>query len=128
MAVQRHAVEHIAQEIKQSQAAKEEAQGLDVVKQLKTVNSVTLAILKEARDEKSNTMALLAIDRVMKQLELQAKLLGDINEAQEDQSPYDLRTFLAKCTIEELAIIQPVIDAVAAREREKKIIPMRRTG
>src|SRR6266571_2746428 len=81
MAVQRHASEHIAQAIKQSHEAKQEAQALDVVKQLQTINSVTLAILKEARDEKRNGMALFAIDRVQKQLELQAKLLGDINDA-----------------------------------------------
>jgi hypothetical protein len=49
---------------------------------LKAVNSITLAILKEARDNKKNGMALFAIDRVLKQLELQAKLLGDIDKPQ----------------------------------------------
>ncbi len=81
-AITRHAAEHIAQEVKQSQAAKEEMQGLDVVKQLKTINAVTLAILQEARAEKRNGMALFAIDRVCKQLELQAKLLGAIDTPQ----------------------------------------------
>lgn len=81
-AVQRHASEHIPQQIKQSQAAKEEAQALDVVRQLKFINSVTLDILKEARDGKKNGMALFAIDRVTKQLELQAKLLGAIDTPQ----------------------------------------------
>ena len=80
-AVYRHTAEHIAQEIKQSQAAQGEKRGLDVVKQLKAVNGVTLAILQEARAEKRNGMALFAVDRVLKQLELQAKLLGDLNDA-----------------------------------------------
>ena len=79
--VERHIAEHIQQAIKQSEEAKEKARGLDVVEQLQNINTVTLAILKEARDEKKNGMALFAIDRVQKQLELQAKLLGDINDA-----------------------------------------------
>ncbi len=80
-AVERHAAGHIKQAIKQSQVAKEEAQTLDVVRQLVTINTVTLAILKEARDTKENNLALSAVDRVMKQLELQAKLLGDLDSA-----------------------------------------------
>jgi hypothetical protein len=56
-AITRHASEHISQAIKQSQAAKEEAQALDVVKQLRIINTVTMAILKESRDEKRNGMA-----------------------------------------------------------------------
>ncbi len=80
-AVQRHVAGHIKEAIKQSQEAKQEAQALNVVEQLQTINTVTMDILREARDEKKNGMALFAIDRVQKQLELQAKLLGDINDA-----------------------------------------------
>lgn len=83
MAVQRHAIDHIAQEIKQSQEAKEEAQGLDIVKQLKDINKITLEILRDARaDDTKQAIALQAIDRVCKQLELQAKLLGAIDTPQ----------------------------------------------
>src|SRR6266567_3655106 len=81
MSVARHADGHIAEAIKHAQVAKEEAQTLDVVRQLVTINTVTLAILKEARDTKENNLALQAVDRVMKQLELQAKLLGDLDSA-----------------------------------------------
>lgn len=80
--VERHTKTCIPQSIQQSQAAKEEAQALDVVAQLRDINQVTLDILKEARDKKKNGMALFAIDRVMKQLELQAKLLGAIDTPQ----------------------------------------------
>jgi hypothetical protein len=82
MAVQRHAAEHIAQEIKQSQQAKEEVHALDVARQLREMNTVSLAILQEARKAKENELALKAIDRVCKQLELQAKLLGYIDQPQ----------------------------------------------
>ncbi len=81
MSVARHADGHIQEAIKHAQEAKDEAQALDVVKQLKVINTVTLAILTEARAAKENGLALSAVDRVMKQLELQAKLLGDLDDA-----------------------------------------------
>lgn len=84
MAIERHAAAHIAQEIRHAQEAREEAQGLDVVRQLKDINEITLAILKEARSDqiRGPSLALQAIDRVHKQLELQAKLLGAIDTTQ----------------------------------------------
>lgn len=80
--VQRHAASHISGLIQSSQAAKDEARGLDVVKQLVYINNVTTDILKEARANKKNGIALFAVDRIIKQLELQAKLLGDIDKPQ----------------------------------------------
>ncbi len=78
--MRRHASQHIAQHVAQAQEAREEAQALDVVKQLKAINNATVAILIEARTTHDNEMALKAIDRVLRQLELQAKLLGAIDE------------------------------------------------
>jgi hypothetical protein len=80
--VERHIAEHIRNSVEQAQEAVEEARGLDVVKQLKDINKISLEILKEARKLKENDMALKAIDRIAKQLELQAKLLGDIDRPQ----------------------------------------------
>ena len=81
MSVQRH-TEHIAQEIKNSAVAQDSARAFDVVQQLRAINTTTLAILQESRAANKNGMALFAIDRLMKQLELQAKLLGDIDQPQ----------------------------------------------
>jgi transposase len=78
--IERHATDHVKQAIKQSQTAKEEAQALDVIRQLKTINSVTLHVLEEVRKAKEHMTTLYAVDRVMKQLELQAKLLGDLDD------------------------------------------------
>jgi len=78
--VDRHAAGHVSATIKQAQEAKDEAQALDVVKQLKVINNVSMNILKGARDAKENSLALSAIDRIVKQLELQAKLLGDLDD------------------------------------------------
>jgi len=58
--------------------AKEASIHLDVIGQLTHVNTETLAILKEAKAACDHKTALLAIQRVEKQLELQARLLGDI--------------------------------------------------
>ena len=52
--------------------------GLNVTSQLIEINRVAREILSEARAKGDNYMALAAIARVEKQLELQAKLLGDI--------------------------------------------------
>ena len=57
---------------------------LDTLQQLRDINQDTLDILREAKgDEKKNLksnpgLALAAIQRIEKQLELQAKLLGDL--------------------------------------------------
>jgi hypothetical protein len=50
---------------------------------LLSLNAETMAILKEARAGriKDNELALKAIARAEKQLELQGKLLGELNEA-----------------------------------------------
>jgi hypothetical protein len=85
--IERHAIDHIQEAIKQTQVAKEEAHGLDVVKQLQVINGITLAILQEARKDKMHALALSAIDRVQKQIELQAKLVGDIDKQQEQEAP-----------------------------------------
>ena len=54
---------------------------LDVIGQLTHINTETLAILKDAKAARDHKTALLAIQRVEKQLELQAKLLGDIDDS-----------------------------------------------
>lgn len=82
MSVQRHASLHIAKAVQQSREAREEAQGLDVVAQLKEINGVALSILKEARQKDKPSLALQAIDRIERQLILQSKLLGDIGRTE----------------------------------------------
>ncbi len=64
----------------EAQEAREEAQALDVVKQLKAINGSTLAILSDACKTRDHNVALKAIDRVQRQIELQAKLLGAIDD------------------------------------------------
>ena len=80
MAVQRHKDEHLPRALVTAQAEEDVRQALDVVGQLKAVNGVALAILKEARQMRDGELALKAIDRIHKQLEFQSRLLGDLDE------------------------------------------------
>ncbi len=80
-AVMRHASDHVAKQIAQAQEAREEAQALDVVRQLRAINAAAIAILAAARRTGEHEIALKAIDRIQRQLELQAKLLGEISDA-----------------------------------------------
>ncbi len=80
MAMQRHKDEHLPAVLVKAKEVEEVTRGLDVVKQLRTINGVTMQILSEARQRKDPEVALKAIDRIQKQIELQAKLLGDLDE------------------------------------------------
>jgi len=78
--LRRHAAEHLPVALVQAQEAEEVRQALDVVKQLRYVNGAALTVLRDARASGEAELVLRAIDRVMKQIELQAKLLGDLDD------------------------------------------------
>jgi hypothetical protein len=97
-AVLRHAANHLPALLQQGQAVAEQTRAgalaeqqagqheaaarhaLDVVAQLRAINNSTLHILREAREAKQHGIALQAIDRVQRQIELQAKLIGDLDD------------------------------------------------
>ncbi len=79
-AVDRHKAEHLPEHMVKAQAQEDVRTAIDVVRQLKAINAATLAILQEARSAKQHTVALMAIDRVQRQIELQAKLLGELQQ------------------------------------------------
>jgi len=86
-ALGRHKADHLPVTVAKAEATKQVeqargvvAEGLDVVAQLRAINSVTMHVLKEARDRNDGELALKAVDRVQRQIELQAKLLGDLDE------------------------------------------------
>jgi hypothetical protein len=53
---------------------------LDVVAQLKAINEAALTVLRDARAVHDGDLALKAIDRIYRQIELQAKLLGELDD------------------------------------------------
>jgi hypothetical protein len=56
------------------------AEALDIVQQIKAVNNAALTVLRDARVAGDGRLVLLAVDRVQKQIELQARLIGQIDE------------------------------------------------
>jgi len=79
-AVRRHAAEHLPASLVTAAGEEATRQALDVLGQLKQINASSVAILAEARRAKDGDLALKAVDRIHKQIELQAKLLGDLDE------------------------------------------------
>lgn len=82
-ALDRHKKAHLPErmaEVAERNAEADIRTAIDVVRQLKAINGASLSILKEARDAKDGSLALQATDRILKQIELQAKLIDLIND------------------------------------------------
>jgi len=56
-------------------------QALDVIQQLKAINVACLEVLKKARTAGDDVTLLRSVDRIHRQIELQARLLGEIEDA-----------------------------------------------
>lgn len=80
-AIRRHMAEHIKQATKVQQEAKEISKKIDVMKQLLELNAVARSVMTRNYADKKDTLVLAAIDRIQKQLELAAKLQGDLDES-----------------------------------------------
>jgi hypothetical protein len=76
----RHRTDHLPATLLQAKADEEVRQALDVVAQLKAINGAALGVLRDAKAAGEGELVLKAIDRVHRQIELQAKLLGDLDE------------------------------------------------
>jgi hypothetical protein len=63
-----------------AQESEDVAHAIDVVRQFKAINGASLQILNEARQTGNGELVLKAVDRVQRQIELQAKLLGELDD------------------------------------------------
>ncbi len=79
-ALQRHAQGHLPKLLVEAKRAVDAHEALDTLKQLKGINSASWEVLQDARRSKEPEIVLRAVDRVQKQIELQAKLLGELDE------------------------------------------------
>jgi len=80
MSLQRHKEAHIPAAIANAVRQEGVEHALDIVQQLKAINGASLAVLRDARATGKDGLTLQAVDRVHKQIELQAKLLGELDE------------------------------------------------
>jgi hypothetical protein len=79
-AVLRHK-SHLPRTLAKAEEAREMAQAGTLLQRLTDLHAETLTILKEARQNRNGELALKAIARLEKQLELEARLIGQLNEA-----------------------------------------------
>jgi hypothetical protein len=79
-AVARHSASHLPARLVKAQERQDVREALDVVAQLKAINVATLEVLRDARASGDGELVLKATDRALKQIELQAKLLGDLDD------------------------------------------------
>lgn len=78
--LERHRMDHLPQAIVKAAEQQDIRHAIDIIKQLQIINGVSLNILIDARNTGNPVLALKAIDRVQRQIELQAKLLGDLDD------------------------------------------------
>ena len=78
--VRRHKVEHLPEKLEKAQAEEDVRAALDVVRQLKTINQLAREVASNARLSGDARTVLAAVDRIHKQIETQAKLLGQLDE------------------------------------------------
>jgi pyrimidine operon attenuation protein/uracil phosphoribosyltransferase len=62
--------------------ARDERQAIDVMQQLRAINAACLEVLSKARAAENHSTLLRAVDRIHRQIELQARLLGEIQDGQ----------------------------------------------
>ena len=79
-ALVRHHDNDLPAALAKAQEAEDVRQAIDVLGQLRAINAATLQVLADARKAKDGDLALKAVDRVQRQIELQAKLLGELDE------------------------------------------------
>src|SRR5262245_14127592 len=79
-AVSRHQVGHLPSKLLKAAEAREKLGGDDILDQLLTLSHETAEILQEARKTGRHELALRAIARAESQLELQARLLGELKD------------------------------------------------
>lgn len=79
-AVRRHRGEHLPVHLVHAAEAEDVRTAIDVVMQLREVNSAVRTVLTQAQRDSDGELVLKASDRILKQLELQAKLIGELQD------------------------------------------------
>lgn len=80
-ALHRHKQDHLPAHLAKAKNEETVGQALDVLRQLKAINAACLEILQKSRADGKHSISLGAVDRIHRQIELQAKLLGELQEA-----------------------------------------------
>jgi hypothetical protein len=115
-AIRRHASTHLPAVLLAAAESEDVAHAIDVVQQLKSINAACLAVLGDAREAGDGELVLKAVDRVQRQIELQAKLLGDLDDRPQINVLVSPQWLVVRSTLlEALAPYGEARAAVAAR-------------
>jgi hypothetical protein len=79
-ALHRHKRDHLPAHLAKAHEEESIGQAIDVVRQLKAINSACLEVLQKSRADGKHSISLRAVDRIHRQIELQAKLLGELQD------------------------------------------------
>lgn len=79
-AIRRHRRDHLPARLVQAAQQEDVRNAIDVYAQLRDINIAVRDVLEQAKRDGDGDLALKASDRILKQLELQAKLLGELQE------------------------------------------------
>jgi len=110
--VERHAAKHLPKMLVDARHAADDERALDVIKQLRAINGASLRILHEAQQGQDPQTALKAVDRIQRQIELQAKLLGQLDERPQVNLVISSEWVQVRTTI--LAVLSPYPEARVA--------------
>ena len=80
-ALHRHKQDHLPAHLAKAHEEESIGQAIDVVRQLKAINAACLEILQSSRADKKHSISLRAVDRIQKQIELQARLIGELQDS-----------------------------------------------
>jgi transposase-like protein len=111
-ALHRHK-DHLPGQLAKAHEAAEVVKADTLLDRLKELNSETRAILKETREGGNHDLALKAIARVEKQLELEAKLLGELQPEGTTINVYSTPEWLTLRAVV-IQALQPYPDAARA--------------
>lgn len=76
----RHGRDHLPRRLVEAQKQDDLGQAIDVVRQLRAINAACLEVLQKSRQSGKDSLSLRAVDRIHRQIELQARLLGELQE------------------------------------------------
>ena len=83
-AVDRHKREHLPSSMVEARKAEDGAEASSLVQQLRALHRETLSVLHDAKKVQDSGVILRAITRLEKQLELEARLIGELSDGEPD--------------------------------------------
>ena len=94
-AIARHHLDHLPAALAEAAKKRDIREALDVVHELELANRATKKVLKDALNRGALNTSLLAVDRLVKQVELVLRVTGELDERPTNQSTTNVNIALA---------------------------------